>query len=327
VPYGYRISKYAVTNAQYAEFLNAVAAADTYGLYNESMADPTGWAFGGIVRGGSSGSYTYGTIAGREDMPVNWVSFYDAVRFANWFHNGQPTGLQDGRTTEDGAYRIITESYPDGPLITRNADATIFLPTEHEWYKAAYYDAESAAYFDCPAGPDTPTTCSVPGATPNTANCGFPGIVGDLTEVGSYKGSASPYGTFDQGGNVWEWNEAIIGSNRGLWGWSFLHNFLPLYLAARFRYFYYPSFEYNDLGFRLASIPEATPTATPAVAPTPTPTPTVPPMPTPTPAALAPLDRDEQRCVNKINKAGQKVGLARLKENEQCLNDYQKESS
>ena len=28
------------------------------------------------------------------------------------------------------------------------------------------------------------------------------------TNVGEFENSASAYGTFDQGGNVWEWNEA-----------------------------------------------------------------------------------------------------------------------
>jgi hypothetical protein len=39
-------------------------------------------------------------------MPVNRVSFYDALRFANWRHNGEPTGEQDNTTTEDGALRL-----------------------------------------------------------------------------------------------------------------------------------------------------------------------------------------------------------------------------
>lgn len=38
---------------------------------------------------------------------------------------------------------------------------------------------------------------------------------GGPTHVGAYTGSASPYGTFDQGGNVYEWNEQIVGSSRG----------------------------------------------------------------------------------------------------------------
>ena len=180
----YLIGKYEVTNAQYAEFLNAVAATDTYGLYSIGM----GSGYGGITRNGSSGSYTYSPIAGREQMPVNYVSWYDALRFTNWLHNGQLSGAQDSTTTEDGAYTFSGAS----SVGARKGDATIFLASEDEWYKAAYYEALSASYFDYPAGSDTQTTCRPPGATPNAANCLY--VVGDLTDVGSYTGSASPAG-------------------------------------------------------------------------------------------------------------------------------------
>ena len=44
---GYRIGRYEVTNGQYREFLNAVAAeGDANGLYNSSMAG----TYGGIAR-------------------------------------------------------------------------------------------------------------------------------------------------------------------------------------------------------------------------------------------------------------------------------------
>jgi hypothetical protein len=247
VGYTYLISKYETTNAQYAEFLNAVAASDTYELYNTKM----GSGYGGITRGGSSGSYTYGAIAGRENMPVNYVLFYDALRFTNWLHNGQPTGAQDPTTTEDGAYTIIAESYPSGPLISRNAGATFFLPSEDEWYKAAYYDALSTSYFDYPAGSDTQTTCAAPEATANTGNCGE--VVGDLTDVGRYTGSVSPNDTFDQGGNVWEWNDAIIDSSRGLRGGSLTG--ASFRLAASSRDSTYPAYENDNVGFRVAPEP------------------------------------------------------------------------
>ena len=48
VNYQYSIGKYEVTNAQYAAFLNAKAATDTYGLYSEDMARD----HGGIIRPG-----------------------------------------------------------------------------------------------------------------------------------------------------------------------------------------------------------------------------------------------------------------------------------
>src|SRR5262245_42145673 len=89
VPYSYFIGTYEVTNAQYAEFLNAKAASDPLALYNTSMGNPSVGVWGGIARTGSSGSYSYSPIPGRENMPVNYVSFYDALRFANWLNNGQ----------------------------------------------------------------------------------------------------------------------------------------------------------------------------------------------------------------------------------------------
>src|SRR5262245_5025257 len=106
VAYNYRIGTTEVTNAQYAAFLNAVAATDTYGLYNASMESET---WGGITRTGSSGSYSYSVKADAgsytyADKPVVYVSWYDSLRFANWLHNGQPSGAQDASTTEDGAY-------------------------------------------------------------------------------------------------------------------------------------------------------------------------------------------------------------------------------
>jgi formylglycine-generating enzyme len=248
----YRIAETAVTNAQYAEFLNAVAATDTFGLYNTNMDSSS---FGGIARSGSSGDFSYSAKAGREQMPVNFVSFYDSLRFANWLHNGQLTGAQDATTTEDGAYTITAQGISDNS-ITRNAGATIFLPSEDEWYKAAYHNAlglQATDYFDYPAGFDAQTSCTAPGATANTANCGQ--AVGDLTDVGSYTGSASPYGTFDQGGNVFEWNEAIIsGSRRGIRGGSF-SDFADD-LAASARLDGGPTLEGSSVGFRVASIPE-----------------------------------------------------------------------
>jgi len=264
VAYTYQIGKYEVTNAQYAEFLNAVAASDTNALYNTNMANPDpvypdGW--GGITRSGSPGSYTYNTIAGRENMPVNRVSFYDALRFANWLHNGQPTGAQDTTTTEDGAYDMSL-----GDAVERKVGAKVFLTSEDEWYKAAYYDVGSASYYDYPWDAEMYPTCAAPGATANTANCEevMGGEYGDLTGVGSYTGSASPNGIFDQGGNVWEWNEALVGTLRGRRGGSF--NDYRYYLAAVLREQAYPPLESSAIGFRVASVAE--PEALPSVGPT-----------------------------------------------------------
>jgi hypothetical protein len=250
VGYPYEISRYETTNAQYAEFLNAVAATDTYDLYHASMESDS--LRGGIIQSGSSGSFSYAVKAGFADKPVNYVSFYDALRFANWLHNGQPTGAQDAGTTEDGAYTITPEGIAANS-ITRNAWAEFALPSEDEWYKAAYYDGVSG-YFAYPAGDDAPTTCAAPGATPNTANCDD-ATGGTVTDVGSYTASASPSGTFDQGGNVWEWNETIFieRDGRGLRGGSFLSS--SNLLAASYQPSGSdPTAEFDSAGFRIGRV-------------------------------------------------------------------------
>ena len=109
-----------------------------------------------------------------------------------------------------------------------------------------------ASYFDYPTGTNTLPVCSAPSATANRANCG--NVVGNLTNVGAYTGSASPFGTFDQAGNVWEWDETIIQiAYRGFQGGSYGN-------AASDTTFMgvggVPTFEEPFLGFRVANIPE-----------------------------------------------------------------------
>ena len=204
VPYSYFISKYEVTNAQYAEFLNAVAQGDPNGLYDTRMGNPAYPTVGGVARTGSAGSYTYSAIPGRENMPVNFATFYDALRFTNWLNNGQPVGPQSNATTEDGAY-MITAAGIAANSITRNPGAITFLPSENEWYKAAYYDGTLGSYFAYPYGSDSVPSCGSPQPIANLANC--MNANGGVTNVGAYAAASSPYGTFDQGGNLQEWTE------------------------------------------------------------------------------------------------------------------------
>lgn len=233
VDQAFQIGKFEITNAQYAEFLNAVAATDTNDLYDTSMGtnDVSGgtiWV-GGITRAGTSGFFVYTPIAGKEEWPVNYLTFWDAVRFANWLHNGRPSGVQDDTTTEDGAYTLTPEAISNN-TVTRNPGAQFFLPTEDEWYKAAFYNPGTMTYLDYPASSNAETSCTTPGTTPNTANCFSAVSNGLLTDVGSYVASASPYGTFDQGGNLNEWNETSFGSQRGYRGGQ--KEIFPTLLAA-----------------------------------------------------------------------------------------------
>jgi sulfatase modifying factor 1 len=224
VAYNYRIGTYEVTNNQYAAFLNATATADPFGLFNDSMgSDPRG----GITQSGASGTFSYATRANMGEKPVNFVSWYDSLRFANWLHNGQPIGAQGNGTTETGAYALVggTTEPTNGLTITRDSSAKWFLPSEDEWYKAAYYNPETASYFTYPTSSDTGPAMATADADgdvsnpgPNVANFGRgadwdsdgDGTIedGSLTTVGS-AGAPSPYFTFDQGGNVMELTEAL----------------------------------------------------------------------------------------------------------------------
>jgi formylglycine-generating enzyme required for sulfatase activity len=253
VGYSYSVSTYEVTNAQYVDFLNAKAAADPLGLYNPFMGATSQ---GGIARTGVSGSYTYATISGRADRPVDFVSFYDTLRFANWMTNGGGTG-----DTETGAYTLLggTASPSNGLTVTRNAGNSYFVTSEDEWYKAAYYDTTSSSYYAFTTSSNVLPTCSAPTATANRGNCGN-AAGGVPTIVGSYTGSASPNGTFDQGGNLWEWNEAIVNdvfnspAYRAIRGGAY-GNFNFRFAAAD-RENTTPSLEFADVGFRMSFIPE-----------------------------------------------------------------------
>ena len=163
----YRIAKSEVTNDQYAQFLNAVAATNANGLYNGSMGSN---ARGGITQNGSSGSFTYSVKTDMGNKPVNYVSFLDAMRFVNWLHNGQPTDAQDASTTETGVYTIGT-----GVSEIRAADAQFFIPTENEWYKAAYHQPSAQGgdtddYWLYPTASNSVPTVATANATGDISN-------------------------------------------------------------------------------------------------------------------------------------------------------------
>jgi formylglycine-generating enzyme len=244
VAYTYNIGATEVTNAQYVAFLNAVAATDTFNLYNSNMAGSTG----GIARSGSAGAYTYASISGRANNPVSFVSFWDATRFANWLHNGQPTGPQSGSTTEDGAY-TLTSAGITANSITRNASWQWAITSENEWYKAAYYQpadqgGDSDGYWFYPTSSNS--------ISPTAANYG--NVIGGLTPVGSYPSYF--YGVYDMAGNAFERSDTIFGGGRrqlgGSWGTgeSFLQSVSLIGGGS--------GSENGTVGFRVVQIPSPT---------------------------------------------------------------------
>jgi formylglycine-generating enzyme len=245
----YRLSAFEVTIAQYAEFLNAVAVQDNARLlWHPWMATDINAA--GIVRTGAPGSYAY-TPIGQSDRPIAYISWMDAARFVNWLHNGRGSS-----GTESGVYDLSLA--PEN--ITRQPGALYFLPSENEWYKAAYH-VPGGTWHLYPSGSSTLPANNV-NALPNSANFNFPDYTltpGDntysaatpyLTPSGAFTGSASPWGTFDQGGSVWEWTEGQSGAQRvrrgGSWGNGEIH------LRSNDRTLRTTDEENSTTGFRIA---------------------------------------------------------------------------
>jgi sulfatase modifying factor 1 len=251
VDYGYWIGKYEVTYGQYREFLNAKATVgDPHSLYNDGMA-------GAILRLGTGLSESPWIYEPQDfdpafdALPVDFVTMWDAARFVNWLHNGKGNG-----DTESGAYTgLDLES-----TFQRQPGARYHIPTENEWYKAAYYDPNKpggAGYWEFPTRSDTsPSNDLPPGSDLVNGSANFG--TSATTPVGAFaaKPSTSAYGTYDQGGNLWEWNETfVIDDYFGLRGGAFA-NVYGLNAAHRDSY---PAFFENPImGFRVAStvVPE-----------------------------------------------------------------------
>ena len=276
VGYPYQIGTYDVTIGQYTAFLNAVDPNGTNpnGIYNSSMGtDPNISGISFNAGAGSGSKYSVMTVSGiapyggvsNANRPITYVSWFDAARFANWMTNGQVTG-----STETGAYTLNNAT--TGPAVAKNPGATFYIPTENEWHKAAYYSPNYGGvgmpgYFDYATQSDTAPGNTIGGGS-NQANYRLNGSVYSvtqsssfsssqnyLTDVGAFTNSESFYGTFDQSGNVFQWNDedglAASGSLRGLRGGTWLND--AFFLSSSNRAPNAPSGEFSNAGIRLAS--------------------------------------------------------------------------
>jgi formylglycine-generating enzyme required for sulfatase activity len=238
VAYAYKIGKFEVTNREYCEFLNAAAKTDTYELYDGRMGEGgDGGRWGGITRRGVAGRFAYSVIDGRGEQPVGYVTWESCARFCNWLSNGSGKG-----DTEKGVYTIKNGKVKvtDHAALAAGKETKWVIASENEWYKAAYYDPTKSG-----SGYWTYATKggSAPKANINSNN---------PTSAGSFA-AASAYGTFDQNGNVWEYNETQANGKVGVRGGSFYINDIDSYLQSGTRYDDHSAKEPN-YGFRVVAL-------------------------------------------------------------------------
>jgi formylglycine-generating enzyme required for sulfatase activity len=170
IEYFYRISKYPITNKLYNIFLTQNSE-----QINEN-----------------------------NELPVVNISFLDACYYCNWLTTG---------SKDKGLYKIENGIVR---LLSKNG---YYIPNENEWHKAAFYDPKTEQYFLYATGSNiVPKKANYFSADRNIVNFLYEEkiedsllqknyesrLTGKLTPVCSFINTFSPFGTFDQNGNVWE---------------------------------------------------------------------------------------------------------------------------
>jgi formylglycine-generating enzyme len=245
VGYTYDIGKFEVSRDMITKYNSNFGTANNLVITLDSMSGITG-----------------GTGANR---PATGISWNEAARFVNWLNTS---------TGGSAAYNFTTGGVNDNIAVWTASDtldyeatnpyrskrATYVLPSYNEWYKAAYYNPTNSTYYDFPNGSNTAPTAVASGTGDNTAvyNQSFGQGPADV----NLAGGLSPYGVMGLGGNVFEWEESSGdltnssgSSSRGIRGGLWSND--PDGLSSSTRYGYNPSFEFDFLGFRVASLPSS----------------------------------------------------------------------
>jgi sulfatase modifying factor 1 len=219
VGYTYQISATEVTIAEFSAFTNATGV------------------------GGNENYWNTGTRTVGANAPASYVSLYEAMKYCNYITSGN---------INNGAYQFNggggSYSGTDRASAVTTYGTVYALPTEDEWYKAAYYKpVNNGSYSLYANGMDT-----VPTAGWNYYNAGY--AVGDPNYVWTAGyGGAEQNGTYNMMGNVSEWiHDAggmvlVRGGSFGRVGDT---------LSSSYSDSMVPGSQFDDVGFRVVAIPE-----------------------------------------------------------------------
>ena len=234
VPYEYRASTYEITQ-------NMITKASNSGLANVTAG---GWS---------------------NNQPAATISWYEAAAFVNFLNtNSGKTAAYN--LTFSGSWSMTLQEPTNawtlgGTNRYRNKNAYYFLPSEDEWYKAAYYNPAGTNYFLYPTASSSAPSSVASGTNPNTAVFYASGPSAYPPAEVTSAGGRSSYGTMGQGGNVREWIETSISGlnistteNRPTLG-GFYGDVVGV-LSSTNRASFAPTIENPNIGFRVASVPE-----------------------------------------------------------------------
>jgi formylglycine-generating enzyme required for sulfatase activity len=233
VAYTYNLGKYEVSR-------DMITKANSAGSLGITMADMSNRGGNGVNR------------------PATGISWNEAAIYVNWLNTS--TGGTAAYKFVGGTFQLWSAGdagYNSNNLF-RNSNAKFWLPSIDEWYKAAYGNL-NGTWNNYATGSDSAPTAVASGTAANTAVY-KQGLIDGPADITS-AGGLSPYGTMGQGGNVWEWTETardgsndIVGENRELRGGIWSHD--QYFLRATDWGSLNPASSSNDIGFRVASVPE-----------------------------------------------------------------------
>ena len=234
VPYEYFISTHEIP-------VDSIAKATAGGLSNVSTGPWTG------------------------SQPAGQMSWYEAAAFVNWLNTNSGYQAAYNLTSSFGWSMSLWDEADawtlGGTNLYRHKNTRYFLPSENEWYKAAYYNPAGANYYLYPTASSTVPTNVPSGTNPGTAVFGQTGAQGPAAVTNA--GGLSAYATMGQGGNLLEWLETAAdgtnsspSENRAMRGgdWRSLEN--ELRSSNRFLFGLGPDSLADNTGLRVAAVPE-----------------------------------------------------------------------
>ena len=231
VGYDYRIGTYEISQYQ-------IDRATASGLSN-------------VVAGAFSG-----------DRPAGLMTWFESAAFVNWLNTSKgftpAYNLTWSGSTWSMALWVEGAAGYDANNKYRSSLAKYFLPSENEFYKAAFGKSDGIGYYLYPTASTNAPTAVASGTASGTAV--YKQEWGQGPASIYQAGGRSSYGTMGQGGNMQEWQESAadgtnnnVGDQRMVRGGYWHFNSAPLDSSSR------PTYDPTtgnvpNLGFRVASV-------------------------------------------------------------------------